>query len=320
VDDPLHRLLLFAQMFAIATMAVSVATAFGAGSAAFAGSYFAVRAVLVLLYLRAWRALPDARPLTGRYAVGFGLAALVWLASAFVPPPYRLAWWILGLALEFYVPLSAGSRRLQHLLPPDGPHVAERYGLFTIIVLGESFIKVVGGLSGPGLTLDALVASGLGFVVVAGVWWLYFDHTHGTASRTTPAARYLWIYGHLPLTIGITAIGVGLKKLVQLPLGEPATDAVRGVFGGAVALCLVAFALLDALRAGRPRREAAVEVGLRLAVAALVLALAVFAGERSTFAFSAGVAALVVALVVAIERRPPRRRRGNAMGPEPAGD
>jgi hypothetical protein len=88
-DDPLQRMLLFAQMFAIAAMAVTVSQAFGAGSAAFALSYFAVRAILVLLYLRAHRAVAGARPLIGRYVAGFGLAALVWLASAFVPPPYR---------------------------------------------------------------------------------------------------------------------------------------------------------------------------------------------------------------------------------------
>jgi low temperature requirement protein LtrA len=301
-DDPLQRTLLFAQMFAIAAMAVSVSQAFGAGSAAFALAYFAVRAILVLLYVRAHRAIADARPLIGRYVAGFGLAALVWLASAFVPPPYRFGLWALGLALEFYVPLSAGSRRLQYLLPPDGHHFAERYGLFTIIVLGESFIKVVGGLADVGLTLDGLALSGLGFVVVASVWWLYFDNTHGAALRTTPAARYVWIYGHLPLTIGITGIGVGLKKLTLVPLGEPAADAVRWVFGGAVVLCLVAFAALDALKVGRPRRRVVGEVAVRLAGAAIVLALVVFGAELSVLVFAALIAGVGAFLVAAVER------------------
>jgi low temperature requirement protein LtrA len=301
-DDALQRILLFAQMFAIAAMAVSVSQAFGAGSAAFALSYFAVRAVLVLLYLRADRAIADARPLIRRYAVGFGLAALVWLASAFVPPPYRFALWILALALEFYVPLSSRSRRLQYLLPPDGHHFAERYGLFTIIVLGESFIKVVGGLADVGLSRDALVLSGFGFVVVACIWWLYFDNTHGAALRTTAAARYVWIYGHLPLAIGITGIGVGLKKLALIPLGEPAADAVRWVFGGAVVLCLSAFAALDALKSGRPQRQVVGEVAVRLAGAAIVLSLVVFGAGLSVLLFAALIAAVSLGLVAAVER------------------
>jgi low temperature requirement protein LtrA len=245
--------------------------------------------------------VPHARPLIRRYAFGFSIASLFWLLSIFVPPPYRFVLWGVGLAFEFYVPVWAASRRLQYLLPPDTGHFTERYGLFTIIVLGESFIKVVSGITAPGLNLDALVLTGLGFIVVACVWWLYFDHTHGTGLRTTAAARYLWIYGHLPLTIGITGIGVGLKKLVLLPLGEPASDTVRWVFGGAVALCLGAFALLDGLRADRRRAVTGV-VGVRLAGAALVLALIVFAGGGSTLVFTAAIAALVAALVVAVER------------------
>jgi low temperature requirement protein LtrA len=106
----------------------------------------------VLLYLRAWRALPDARPLTGRYAVGFGLAALVWLASAFVPPPYRLASGGSSASPSSSTSRSRRARGASSTSCRRTAHFAERYGLFTIIVLGESFIKVVGGLSRPGLT------------------------------------------------------------------------------------------------------------------------------------------------------------------------
>ena len=301
-DDVWQRLLVFAQMFAIAHLAVSVTGAFGEASAAFALAYCAIRVILVAFYLRAWRFVPDARPLIRRYTMGFSLAALVWLASAFVPPPYRFALWGIGLAIEFFVTLSPGSRRLQYLLPPDLPHLAERYGLFTIIVLGESFIKVVGGLAGTDVGLDALVLSGLGFAVAACLWWLYFDHTHNAVVRSTPAARYLWIYGHLPLTIGITGIGVGLKKLVLLPLGEPASDTVRWLFGGAVVLCLSAFALLDAVKeAGGPGRLAP-ELVARLVAAALVLAVVAF-GPGLPVGALALLIALTCALLVAIVGR-----------------
>jgi low temperature requirement protein LtrA len=290
VDDVWHRVLVFAQMFAIANMAISVTGAFADTSVAFALSYFAVRALLVVFYARAWLHVPGARALIERYGVGFSFAALCWLASAFVPEPYRYVLWVVGLALEFSVPLSAGSRRLQHLLPPDAPHVAERYGLFTIIVLGESFIKVVGGLADHGVTLDTLVLSGLGFVVAACVWWLYFGGMHGAVLQATTRARYLWIYAHLPLTIGITGIGVGLKKLTVLPLDAPAPDSVRWLLGGAVVLCLLAFVVLDSVRVAGRHRRGGRETAARLAAAAAVLALAALGG---------GASALTVALLVA---------------------
>ena len=247
-DDLLHRLLIFAQMFAVATMAISVTGAFGERSSAFALAYFSVRIILVLLYLRAWRHIVPARPLIGRYAVGFALAASLWLVSAFVPPPFRFVLWIAGLAIEFYVPLSSGSRKIQSLLPPDGPHLSERYGLFTIIVLGESFIKVVSGLGEHGMSFDSLVFSGLGFVIAVSLWWMYFDNVQGATLRRIAAAPYLWIYTHLPMTIGIIAVGVGLKKLALLEFGKPLPDEYRWLITAAVALCLLAFALLDSLR------------------------------------------------------------------------
>lgn len=312
-DDPLHRVLVFVQMFAIASLAISVPGAFGETSVAFASSYFAIRVLLVAFYLRAWRAVPHAEPLIRRYALGFSAAASFWLLSVFVPPPYRYVLWVVGLAIEFYVPLSLASRRLQYLLPPDAGHFAERYGLFTIIVLGESFIKVVSGLADRGPTPDALVLTAIGFVIAACVWWLYFDHTHGGALRSTPSARYLWIYGHLPLTLGITGIGVGLKKLTLLPLGEPASDTVRWVVGGAVALCLVAFAMLDGVRTSH---KAATVVGARVAAAATVMAVTAFGGGLPAVAVAALVAAVCVALVVLVERD----QRASAHAAQPVAD
>ena len=81
VDDAWHRLLVFAQMFAVANMAISVTGAFGDRSQAFALAYFAVRAILVLFYVRAWRHVESARPLIRRYAIGFALAASPWRTS-----------------------------------------------------------------------------------------------------------------------------------------------------------------------------------------------------------------------------------------------
>ena len=300
-DDVWHRVLVFAQMFAIANLAISVTGAFGEMSAAFALAYFAVRAILVLFYLRAWGMVPDARPLIRRYLLGFSLAALVWLASAFVPEPYRYALWAAALALEFYVSVSAGSRRLQYQLPPDIPHLAERYGLFTIIVLGESFIKVVSGLGEYGITLDSLLLSALGFVVAACIWWLYFDSSHGAVVRSSTGARYVWIYGHLPLTVAITGIGVGLKKLTVLPLGDGVSDTVRWVLGGALALCLLTLALFEAIKVSERPAAAAREVGARLGGSVAVLAVVVFGASLPAAVMALLFALVCVALVVLAE-------------------
>lgn len=294
VDDGWHRLLVFAQMFAVANLGISVSGAFGDTSATFALAYFAVRAILVLLYLRAWWHVPSARPLIGRYASGFSIGAAMWLLSVFVPPPYRFALWLLGLAIEFWVPLSAGSRRLQSLLTPNKHHLVERYGLFTIIVLGESFIKVVTGLAGQEITTASLLFSGLAFVISASLWWLYFGAVSGAALKQTTSAPYLWIYTHLPLTIGITAVGVGLKKVALIDFAHPLAVEYRWLICGAVALSLAAIALFISIRTDSVGANGLLAIGTPLCTAVAVLSLALF-GRALPEILTVGLLALICA-------------------------
>ncbi len=260
VDDLVHRLLIFVQIGFIAVMAMSAQGAFGELGRQFTLAYVGIRAILILLYWRAYRHVPAARPLTRRYAIGFTLAAAVWLISAFVPPPARYALWALGMATDFAVPLS--SRRLNALLPPDVPHMAERYGLFTIIVMGEAFVKVVSSAPNAPLTFSALVLGALGIVIAGSVWWLYFDDVAGSPVKATGRAPYVWIYSHLPLAIGLTAFGVAVKKVIFLPGGEALPEKYRLLLGGALALYLIFGMLIDLVttrsHATRPPRTRAV--------------------------------------------------------------
>lgn len=76
-------------MATVAALAVNIHGGLGETSAGFALSYAAVHAVLVVKYLRALRHVIIALPLTTRYAIGFALAAAIWLISAFIPVPLR---------------------------------------------------------------------------------------------------------------------------------------------------------------------------------------------------------------------------------------
>src|SRR5215475_3580034 len=79
----------------------------------------------------------------------------------------------------------------------------ERFGLLTIIVLGETLTGVVTGLAREpvsGLTLAVgLVAVVIGF----GAWWTYFDFVGRRPPRSHPTASVSWVLAHLPLTAAI---------------------------------------------------------------------------------------------------------------------
>jgi low temperature requirement protein LtrA len=221
-EDVGHRLLTMAQMAAAASLAVHVPAALGATSAGFALSYAVVRFILVAEYLRAGHHIKVVRPLTGRYAAGFGGAASLWAVSALIPAPWRFGIWGVALAVDFLTPLTAGQLHVR--FPPHLMHLPERFGLFTIIVIGEAVVSVVMGIGSGGLTFGSGMVGIMGLLVAFALWWGYFEGAKGASVLALSTSRHLWryqqwLYSHLPLLMGITATAVGIKHIIRLSPG-----------------------------------------------------------------------------------------------------
>jgi len=295
VDDLPHHLLVFAQIFVVSILAIHVFDGLGETSTGFALAYAAARGILVLMYLRAAHYVEVARPLARRYATGFALAALIWLVSAFVPLPLRFVLWGIGLLVDFWTPLSPGSVRLQKELPPSPHHLPERMGLFTIIVFGESFIKVIGGFSGHEIEFIRLIVALLGLVLVGSLWWIYFENI---AERAVNWARnaQVWLYMHLPLQLGLVALAVGVYKLVTVH-EEGLPDKYRLLICGSVMLALIAISIIElwTVKDGAERRS---EFFLRIAGAAAALAIGIFGGGMDEMLVLLLLAAIGVVQVV----------------------
>ncbi len=228
-DDPVFRATMLAGMLAMAALAVSVPEAFSGGSGAFALSYVAVRVFLILLYERARRNVPAAHALITVTMRVFVLGAALWALSLLVPEPWRFGLWGLALVVEGSTPWLA--RRAMASVPYHASHLPERYGLFTIIVLGESLVAVVLGIGGADWGLASAFAAAGGFLVAACLWWVYFDFIELADIKRNLLARNAFIYGHLAIAMGLTAAGVGVKKAI-LYSGESHLPA-----GGSWALC-----------------------------------------------------------------------------------
>lgn len=211
-DDAAFRAMMLAGMLGIAALAVSVPGAFAGGSGAFAISYVAVRAVLILLYERARRDVPVARELTTVTMTVFAVGTALWALSLLVPEPWRFGLWALALSLEGATPWVA--RRAMASAPVHSSHLPERFGLFTIIVLGESLVAVVVGIGGVDWHPASAFAAAAGFLVAACLWWVYFDFVDEIDVGRGLLARNAFIYGHLAIAAGLTAAGVGIKKAI----------------------------------------------------------------------------------------------------------
>ena len=214
----------------------------GRGSAGFALSYAAARFILVGEYLGAHVWVPATRSLTKRYALGFGLAAAIWLVSVWVPPPRRFYLWGLGLLIDFATPLGAG--KLHSQLAPRATHLPERFALFILIVLGESIAGVVMGTSKHDWNLPSGLTAASGLSLAFSLWWVYFDNIDGAGTRAAQAHGRIWLYqgwlyAHLPLVIGLAASAVGVQYAVASPQDLVLPPAERWLLGGAVALVLL---------------------------------------------------------------------------------
>jgi low temperature requirement protein LtrA len=284
-DDTSHRLLAAVQIVAVAGLAASV-HAVADRSAPFVLSYIGVRLLLIGAYVRAGRHVPEARPLCLRYAIGFSLEVALWAGSLLMPTPARFVVWAVAVAVGIGTPLT--SRHYHAVLPPQPEHLPERFGLFVVIVLGESIASVVHGLVGRGLAAIPLIGAGAGVLLAASLWWLYFENIEESVVLQTRVAGQVWVYTHLPLVIAIAAVGVGVRHSILSPTFGPAE---RWLLGGSVAATLGLLPVLHACSRQRNRKLP------RLAGVALALLATASAAAWPALALLVALAVICIAQV-----------------------
>jgi low temperature requirement protein LtrA len=181
--------------------------------------YVVMRLALVTQWIRCARADPPRRVTAYRYALGVGLCQIGWVVTFLIPE----LWWPLFAVLvpaELLVPAWAESAS-PTTWHPD--HIVERYGLFMIIVLGESVLAAsiaiqsatrVGGLT---IGLTGIIAGGL--LIVFSIWWLYFDRPGERMLASTHTA-IVWGYSHLLIFAAVAAVGAGLAVAIEGAIGH----------------------------------------------------------------------------------------------------
>ena len=236
-DDVLYRLLTFVQIAGVLILAAGVASAFSAGNfATITIGYVVMRIAMVAQWLRAARDDPEGRPVALRYAVGVSLVQLGWVARLFVPRSWGDATFCILAAAEIAVPLWAergGRRTTWH-----PAHISERYGLFTLIVLGESVaaatIATQTAISSNRLSGSLIGIAGGGLVLVFGLWWWYFEHSAEEGLRVTPHLAFVWGYAHYGVFAAVAAFGAGLEVAVTTVEGGGAVSPVTAAFAVAI--------------------------------------------------------------------------------------
>lgn len=272
-DRPDQWALGFLQMLAVVFIAYGSSDAFGARFWAFAGGVAAFKAVLILAYAREAHR-PGLARLCGLYGGLYAIQAALWAGSIWAEPGTRTALWALALAIDVVTPFLVASET--HRAPPHPEHLPERFGLFTLILLGETAAAAVHALDhGDELHLDTLVVGLLGAVLGFLFWVGYFRRAKGHVERHVHDAAAgrklrLWAYGHIPLYLGIAGLGAGTVFLAHHP--DP-HGAEPFLYAGGAALGMAGVTLVSLANAGRGLASGLPYLGLAVLAALVPLVL-----------------------------------------------
>jgi low temperature requirement protein LtrA len=243
-DDIAYRLTVFVQMTGALIIAAGIPRAFDdLDFDVVVVGYVVMRLAQVVLWLRAAaHAPPDARRCALRFAAGITACQIGWIARLALSGAWGIAGFAVLMAAELIVPVWA-ERAAPTSWHPG--HIAERYGLFTIIVLGESIlagtvaVQTVVDDVGLDAELVGIIAGGL--LIVFSMWWIYFDYqTPQVLTSNRPG--FIWGYGHLVVFAAVAAVGAGLVVAVDHAAGHGHVSDARA---GAVVAVPVAVYLLS---------------------------------------------------------------------------
>jgi low temperature requirement protein LtrA len=336
-DRTSQRLLVLAGTLPCAVAAIETHAAAGGHGLAFTFALAGARLILAV-------AFAFTTGTARRVAIGYGLSAVAFAVSAFVPGPWRYGLWAIALLQEAGFLLlrngergdgeRAHERSGQHpparrsrteamramFRPPadparrvDASHLAERFGLMIIILLGEVVVAVAAAAAGVPRH-DTWYWLGLlaGLVLAAALWWIYFTAAAPIseyvlrASGGNPAMAYgLYAGGHLGPAFSLLTMAAGVSLVLS---GEAPTAAAWFITGGLASYLLgLRVVAIDAgLRFGPLRR---------VAVVAVTVCFAFLEPLISATGVVMVTAAWAVALAVYVTRRIPDRLKGVTADP-----
>ena len=208
------RLVLIAAASGFLVMSEAIPESFGGLTLAFALSYLFV--IVLHLGAFAWQVAGLGPALARLAPFNLGAAGLV-LAAAFAPEAWKLA--LFGAAALIY--LGATLARREQGFSINAPHFVERHGLVILIVLGESVVAIAAGSAPRGFGAQTVAEIALSFVLLATLWWVYFDRDDeraehamriaGPKARGRMAIVGYW-YGHLAMICGVVLVAAGIRQ------------------------------------------------------------------------------------------------------------
>lgn len=239
-----NRLFAFLAIVLVAGLAIWGDDGLGHNYAGFAACYLLARGLNIALWLRAAVHEPRFRSAALGFTAGFAIAVALIGISFVVGDGWRQLLWALAVLAEVLAPAVTG--RFQLGLPQiSRDKFPERFGLLTMIVLGETVAGVIRGVvdvnAAGALTAVTAAEGALGLAIGFGMWWIYFDFVARRPTRPSFYGALGWVYLHVAALAAIVAVGVAIAEVIADGASSSAARAL--LFGGLGAM----LALIGAL-------------------------------------------------------------------------
>ncbi|MFI8773933.1 low temperature requirement protein A [Gordonia sp. NPDC062954] len=214
-DDWLYRVLTFVQMAGVLVLAAGIEPTFtDRDFTLLVVGYVIMRFAMVAQWLRASRTSVEFRRTCRRYAAGIAVVQVLWILWLFIPEgPVASVVLVLLIAGELAVPVVA--ERAGNT-PWHPHHITERYGLFTLILLGESLLAsanaIIEALHGEEELAPLISLAILTFIVTASLFWIYFWPPHHRAiGSLSQSIRYGYVHYFVFAAAGAFSAGIEVE-------------------------------------------------------------------------------------------------------------
>jgi low temperature requirement protein LtrA len=177
--------------------------------------YVIMRIALVLQWLRAAKDDPARRRACLIYAATISVAQVGWVLQIALPLSGTWAVTLGGILVLIEMTGPVLAERQAGGTPWHARHIAERYGLFAIIALGEGVVGTAAALSAvidrQGWTVEAALVGIAGVGLTFGMWWVYYLVPSGDILERHRDRIRVWSYLQILIVTCIVATGGGLR-------------------------------------------------------------------------------------------------------------
>jgi len=205
-EDTGQRVLTLLQMLVVVFWTSFINADFDPNYRGYLLFYVLTRILLIMMYWRATKSNPVSIPIAKRLSTGFSIGIIIALSSLFFESPMRYFVLYAGIGVEILTPLL--SRKILKTVSVKSHHLPERFGLLTIILLGESVIILATKLNEIQWSVYTIGAAISGFLMLSAIWWLYFNLMERYIIGKELHTGQHVIYGHLFIYSGLSAIAV----------------------------------------------------------------------------------------------------------------